>query len=160
VTSRPTCGSGDEDWEAEANVKVSYNPAEAAARKNVVRKIEGVVPSQRKAFRMREVERLREMERKAETSDSSSSDNEDEKTPDSNVFRNKGKGVLLAKLRKLRISTPDCSQGPSVSVTAKNNNTMKRRGVDQNLECSEFAPVSAKRPVSKGRGRIKWQTKA
>ena len=165
VTSRPTCGSDDEDWEAEANVKVSYDPAEAAARKNVVRKIEGVVPSQRKAFRMKEFERLRDLEGKDDTSESSD-DTEEEETPDpkSNVVRGKGKGILLVKLRKMRnppqSQDPSASKGPS-SPTAKNNNNMKRRGVetDQELERSEFAPVSAKRVISKGRGRIKWESR-
>lgn len=165
VTSRPTCGSDDEDWEAEANVKVSYDPAEAAARKNVVRKIEGANPSQRKAFRMKEFERLRNLERKDDTSESSDN-NEEEETPDSksNVVRGKGKGILLVKLRKMR--NPPQSQDPGgkkepSSSAAKNNNNMKRRGVelDQDLERSEFAPVSAKRVISKGRGRIKWESR-
>ena len=165
VTSQPTCGSDNEDWEAEANVKVSYDPAEAAARKNVVRKIEGANPSQRKAFRMKEFERLKNLERKDDTNESSDN-NEEEETPDLkfNVVRGKGKGILLVKLRKMR--NPPQSQDvggnrePSSSA-AKNNNNMKRRGVEleQDLERSEFAPVSAKRVISKGRGRIKWESR-
>lgn len=165
VTSRPTCGPDDEDWEAEATVKVSYNPAEAAARKNVVRKIEGVVPSQRKAFRLKELERLSNLEKQDATSEPSDTEEEEDDSKSNMVRDKKGKGVLLIKLRKMRDASQakvqylSQSQGPS--STAKNNNYMKRRGVDlnQDLEGSELAPVSAKRTISRGRGKIKLNVK-
>ena len=158
VTSRPTCGPDDEDWEAEATVKVSYNPAEAAARKNVVRKIEGVVPSQRKAFRMKELERLRSLEKQ----ESSDTEEEEGVTEDSksNMLRDKkGKGILIIKLRKMRDASQaeaqEISQRMGSSLTAKNNNYMKRRGVDPTMDhdSSELAPVSAKKTISRGRGK-------
>ena len=45
-----------------------------AAKKNVVRKIEGVIPSQRKAFRMEEVQRLRSLYVERDESSSVESD--------------------------------------------------------------------------------------
>ena len=159
VTSRPTCGSDDEDWEAEANVKVSYNPAEAAAKKNVLRKIEGAVPSQRKAFRMKEFERLKELDKREDTSESSDTE-EEEDLDKSDIVRGKGKGILLIKLRKMRKTSQDLNGGLGQTSTAKNNNNMKRRGVELNpdLDNPGLSPVSAKRIVSKGRGRIRWQS--
>ena len=159
VTSRPTCGSDDEDWEAEANVKVSYNPAEAAAKKNVLRKIEGAAPSQRKAFRMKEFERLKELDKNEDTSESSDTE-EIEDLDKTDIVRGKGKGILLIKLRKLRKTSQELHGGLGQTSTAKNNNNMKRRGVALNpdLENPGFSPVSAKRIVSKGRGRIRWQS--
>jgi len=46
-----------EDWEAEL-VAGSYDPSRAAAKANVLRKIEGATPSQRKEFRITERDRL------------------------------------------------------------------------------------------------------
>ena len=160
VTSRPTCGPDDEDWEAEATVKVSYNPAEAAARKNVVRKIEGVVPSQRKAFRMKELERLRSLE-KQESSDTEEEADETEDLKSNSLKSKKGKGVLLIKLRKMRDASQakaqdiSQSQDQEPSLPAKSNNYMKRRGVDltKDHDSSELAPVSAKKTFSRGRGK-------
>jgi hypothetical protein len=47
----------EEDWEAEATVRRSYDPSAKARQSNVLRKIEGATPSQRKEFRAQERER-------------------------------------------------------------------------------------------------------
>jgi len=51
-----------EDWEAEATVTSSYNPAKMAMRMPVLRKLEGGTPSQRKEFRASERVRLEMLE--------------------------------------------------------------------------------------------------
>ena len=168
VSLTPTCGPDDEDWEAEL-IKVPYNPSEAAAKKNVVRKIEGVIPSQRKAFRMEEVQRLRSFDVERDEFSSAKSDSEDEVAPDtkpkSKAVRGRGKGILLVKLRKLRTMSPS-SVAPSQSssgsgeagvVPYNNNNKMKRKGSNVELGSPDNVQVPAKRTISKGRGRIKWE---
>jgi len=52
----------EEDWEKEATIKSSYNPTKKASEKNVLRKLEGATPSQRKEFRAQERVRLAELE--------------------------------------------------------------------------------------------------
>jgi len=47
----------EEDWEAEATVVTSYDPAAAARKKNVLRNLQGATPSQRKEFRAEEARR-------------------------------------------------------------------------------------------------------
>lgn len=168
VSLTPTCGPDDEDWEAEL-IKVPYNPSEAAAKKNVVRKIEGVIPSQRKAFRMEEVQRLRSFDVERDEFSSAKSDSEDEVAPDtkpkSKAVRGRGKGILLVKLRKLRMTMSPSSLAPSQSPSGSgeaggvpyNNNKMKRKGSNVELGSPDNVQVPAKRAISKGRGRIKWE---
>ena len=57
---------GDEDWEAEATIKESYNPYKMTAAKQILRKIEGATESERREFRDQEKRRLEELKKKSE----------------------------------------------------------------------------------------------
>jgi hypothetical protein len=49
---------GGDDWEAEAEMRNSYNPSMSASQRPVLRKVEGKTPSERRAFQLEERERL------------------------------------------------------------------------------------------------------
>lgn len=51
-----------EDWEAEATIVNSYNPTKDAAKKNVLRKVEGKTKSEKKAFKKEEEERYKKFD--------------------------------------------------------------------------------------------------
>jgi len=73
---RPRPLEATEDWEAET-VASSYDPSARAKASQVVRKLEGATPSQRKAFRAEErwrLERLREGSNASSRSSTTSSD--------------------------------------------------------------------------------------
>lgn len=64
--STPCLPPSEEDWEAEATVRTSYNPSLAASKRNVLRKVEGATPSQRKEFRAQERQRHEELDKRQE----------------------------------------------------------------------------------------------
>lgn len=58
----------EEDWEAEATVRQSYDPSVKAKKTSVLRKLEGATPSQRKEFRANERQRLDQLKSVASAS--------------------------------------------------------------------------------------------
>ena len=66
VPSTPCLPPSEEDWEQEATARRSYDPSLAASKRDVLRKVEGATPSQRKEFRAQERQRHEHLGKKQE----------------------------------------------------------------------------------------------
>ena len=69
-------GEDDEDWEKEATIKQSYDPSKKASQSNVLRKLEGATPSERKEFRAKERVRIPQIQAEMESGEVVGTSNE------------------------------------------------------------------------------------
>ena len=148
-------GDDDEDWDAEATIKESYNPYKMTASKQVLRKIEGATESERREFRDQEKRRLDDLNKKSE------------------VIKENRNGLLLQRVRNSQVSmkvevqnqaTYDSAENPSQSnVMGKfrgRGRKIPHAPIKETDKASAVGAMSRPEPPqqgkSRGRGRLVW----
>jgi len=153
----PVNGIDDEDWEAEATIKKSYDPKKVINNRSVLRKIEGVTPSKRRDFRMNERVRLQELQVNSANTEKLSDqlsktfmrDESRQPVPNFNnndrpLAKGRGRGVMLGRVQwnESRNALGSVSSNQSSGSDATGNKVEEKNV-----------------PKSRGRGKIKWGTK-